>query len=145
MFNKDNATPSNISTNTPSKLDTLLGKNTKLNGDVNFTGILHLDGTVSGSLKGTQNDDILTISESGLVEGKIEVANIVINGTIKGDIIASGKIEVASKANIEGNVYYQNIEMEAGSKINGQLIYQEADNLKAVPKVGSKEELKKSK
>lgn len=139
MFHKDNTNNKNNSNgNTPSKLDTLLGQNTKIKGDINFNGVLHLDGSIVGSLSGNQKDDILTISESGSVEGKIEVANIVINGTIKGDIYASGKIEVASKANIEGNVYYQNIEMEAGSKINGQLIYQEADKPKRITNIEDK-------
>ncbi|VAW32995.1 hypothetical protein MNBD_GAMMA01-2065 [hydrothermal vent metagenome] len=138
MFNKDNTTSNTIATNSSSKEDTLLGKNTKIKGDVNFNGTLHLDGSISGSLLGSQNDDVLIISETGLIEGKIEVANIIINGTIKGDIIASGKIEVASKANIEGNVYYQNIEMEAGSKINGQLIYQDSDKPKKITNIDDK-------
>ncbi len=139
--NKDNK-PQSISTATPSKLDTLLGQNTKLNGDISFNGVFHLDGTVAGSLIGTQKEDILTISETGLVEGKIEVANIVINGTVKGDITSIGKIEVASKANIEGNVFYNNIEMEAGSKINGQLIYQDKDATGNITKLEDKKSKK---
>lgn len=127
MFNNKENNPDNISANSPSKLDTLLGKNTKISGDISFNGVLHLDGAISGSIISSNAEDVLTISEAGLVEGKIEVANVIINGKVKGDITASGKIEVASKANIEGNVYYNNIEMEAGSKINGQLIYQQAD------------------
>ena len=141
MFHKENTTSkksNNNNAHTPSKLDTLLGQNTKINGDINFKGVLHLDGNIVGSLSGTQKEDVLTISELGSVEGKIEVANIVINGSIKGDIYASGKIEVASKANIEGNVYYQNIEMEAGSKINGQLIYQETDKPKKIANIEDK-------
>lgn len=138
MFNKENTPVNNISSNSPSKLDTLLGKNTKINGDINFSGVLVLDGTVIGSLLGSNNDGVLTINESGRVEGKIEVANIIINGTVKGDIIASGKIEVASKASIEGNVYYQNIEMETGSKINGQLIYQEAEKVSKISSIDNK-------
>ncbi|MBL4772363.1 MAG: polymer-forming cytoskeletal protein [Alcanivoracaceae bacterium] len=138
MFNKNEVPTKNIASNSPSKLDTLLGKNSHIKGDISFNGVLHLDGKINGSLIGSQNDDILTISETGLVEGKIEVANIIVNGTVKGDIIASGKIEVASKANIEGNVYYRNIEMEAGSKINGQLIYQEGDKPKKISKIEHK-------
>lgn len=139
MFNnKDNTTTNNISSTTPSKLDTLLGQNTNIKGDIAFKGVLLLDGKVDGSIVGEQNDDVLTISETGMVEGKIEVANIIVNGTVKGDIVASGKIEVASKANIEGNVYYQNIEMEAGSKINGQLIYQAADKPKKISNIDEK-------
>jgi len=140
MFNNkdNNTTPNSISSATPSKLDTLLGQNTNINGDVIFKGVLHLDGKVTGSLIGEQTDDVLTISETGIVAGKIQVANLIVNGTVKGDITASGKIEVASKANIEGNVYYQNIEMETGSKINGQLIYQEADKPRSITKIDDK-------
>jgi cytoskeletal protein CcmA (bactofilin family) len=114
-----------MSNNNSTKAATILGQHTFIKGDINFNGVLHLEGKISGSLKGADNDDTLTISDTGLVEGKIEVSNIVISGTVKGDIISNGKIEVASKANIEGNIYYNNIEMEAGSKINGQLIYQD--------------------
>ncbi len=123
-----------MSNNNSTKLDTLLGQHTVIKGDISFNGVLHLDGKINGSLIGTENDDTLTISETGLIEGKIEVANIVINGTVKGDIISNGKIEVAAKANIEGNIYYHNIEMEAGSKINGQLIYQDENktNIKSI-------------
>ena len=138
MFNKENTPANNISSSSSTKLDTLLGKNTRINGDISFNGVLVLDGTVTGSLLGSNNDGVLTINETGRVEGKIEVANIIINGTVKGDIIATGKIEVASKASIEGNVYYQNIEMETGSKINGQLIYQESDKVKKISSIEDK-------
>ncbi|MCB1604903.1 MAG: polymer-forming cytoskeletal protein [Gammaproteobacteria bacterium] len=141
MFNsKEAVSSSNASSKSSSKLDTLLGKNTQINGDINFNGILHLDGFITGSVKGSQTDDLLTISESGTIEGKIEVANVVVNGKIKGDIIATGKIEIAAKADIQGNIYYQNIEMEAGSKINGQLIYQDSNK---APDNKPKEEKKK--
>jgi cytoskeletal protein CcmA (bactofilin family) len=138
MFNKENTPVNNISSNSSSKLDTILGKNTSITGDVKFSGVLVLDGNVTGSLIGSNKDGVLTINESGRVEGKIEVANIIINGTVKGDIIASGKIEVASKASIEGNIYYQNIEMEAGSKINGQLIYQEGEKVSKISNIENK-------
>ncbi len=145
MFNnKDNNTTQNSisSTTSSSKLDTLLGQNTTINGDIEFNGGLSLDGKIKGSVIGKQNDDVLTISESGSVEGKIEVANLIVNGTVKGDITSTGKIEVASKANIEGNVYYQNIEMETGSKINGQLIYQESDTSNKISKIDEKKSKK---
>lgn len=123
MFNNKEKTT--MSNNNSTKAATLLSQQTVIKGDINFNGVLHLEGKINGSLKGAENDDTLTISETGKVEGKIEVGNIVISGTVNGDIVSSGKIEVASSANIEGNIYYRNIEMEAGSKINGQLIYQD--------------------
>jgi len=145
MFNsKDtNKSPPSSSAKSSSKLDTLLGENTRIKGDINFNGVLHLDGLINGSVLGAEENDVLTISETGEVQGKIEVANIVVNGKIKGDIIASGKIEIASKADIEGNIYYQNIEMEAGSKINGQLIFQDiGKSSPATPKDDNKDKKK---
>ena len=140
MFNSKDNNPSskNISSTAPSKLDTLLGQNTSINGDVGFKGVLHLDGKICGSIVGEHNEDVLIITETGYVEGKIKVANLIINGTVKGDITSIGKIEVASKANIEGNVYYQNIEMETGSKINGQLIFQETEKSNKITKIDEK-------
>ena len=140
MFNNKSDSPSSssITTKSPSQLDTMLGKNTSIKGDISFNGAIILDGSIYGSLKGSELDDVLTISETGVVEGKIEVANIIVNGIVKGDIIASGKIEVASKANIEGNVYYNNIEMETGSKINGQLIYQDGNKSGKISSIDSK-------
>lgn len=140
MFNSknDSSSSGSISTSSKSQLDTMLGKNTTIKGDIEFNGALILDGSIYGCVKGSENDDVLTISETGVVEGKIEVANIIVNGIVKGDIIASGKIEVASKANIEGNVYYHNIEMETGSKINGQLIYQDGNKTGKISNIDSK-------
>lgn len=135
MFNNKDK-KNTMSQNTTSKFDTLLGQHTSINGDLTFSGILHIDGSVNGSLIGQDSEDVLTISETGKIEGKIEVANIVINGTIIGDVYSSGKIEVASKANIQGNIYYKSIEMDAGSRINGQLVFQEAEssNIKSINK-----------
>ncbi|MCF6301485.1 MAG: polymer-forming cytoskeletal protein, partial [Proteobacteria bacterium] len=81
-------------------------------------------GRIEGSLVAESENDVLTISETGSIKGKVKAANMIINGTIEGDITATGKIEVAAHARINGSIYYVNIEMETGSQVNGQLIYQ---------------------
>ena len=132
MFNK----PKNektMSSNQSTNLDTLVGSNTTVNGDITFSGVMHIDGTVEGSIKADSEHDVLTVSETGTIKGKVQAGNLVINGTIEGDITATGKIEVASQARINGNIYYVNIEMEAGSQVNGQLIYQGDDAKKLRP------------
>ncbi len=104
-------------------LDSLVGQGTLVKGDLHFSGVLHIDGTVEGALIAEGDDDVMTISENGRIIGRVQVANVVINGQVEGDIEALGKIEVASHARINGNIYYKNIEMETGAQINGQLIY----------------------
>lgn len=121
MFNHKDKSQSVASTQT--HLDSLIGQGTEVKGDVHFSGVLHVDGTVEGALIATGSEDVITISENGHIVGRIQVANVIVNGQVEGDIEASGKIEVASRARINGNIYYKNIEMETGAQINGQLIY----------------------
>ncbi|WP_395377807.1 polymer-forming cytoskeletal protein [Marinicella sp. W31] len=122
-----------MSSNQTKIFDTMIGGNTTVNGDIGFSGVMHIDGKVEGSIKADSENDVLTISETGTIKGKVQAGNLVINGTVEGDITATGKIEVASQARINGNIYYVNIEMEAGSQVNGQLIYQGDDAQKLRP------------
>jgi cytoskeletal protein CcmA (bactofilin family) len=52
------------------------------------------------------------------------VPNVVLNGTVKGDILAHDRVELGATAKVTGNVYYGLIEMEMGAEINGKLIHE---------------------
>ena len=47
-----------------------------------------------------------------------------LNGTVKGDILAHDRVELGATARVTGNVYYALIEMEMGAEINGKLIHE---------------------
>jgi cytoskeletal protein CcmA (bactofilin family) len=53
------------------------------------------------------------------------VPQIILNGTVNGDVTVSGRIELGASAKVVGNVYYHLIEMAAGAEVNGQLIHEE--------------------
>lgn len=125
MFNKkDNKEKIMANNNQTQNIDTIIGQNTTVKGDLVFSGMMHLLGTVEGSITSTSDNDTLIISETGQLNGSLKTGNLNINGTVEGDITVSGKMEVATKARINGNIFYVNIEMETGSQINGKLIYQ---------------------
>ncbi len=106
------------------KIDTLIGRKSEMLGDVRFTGGLHVDGTVKGNIVADEDASSLqTLSESGIVEGEIRVPNVVLNGTVIGDVHAKQHIELASNARITGNVYYSLIEMAMGAEVNGNLVH----------------------
>lgn len=113
--------------NQSQNIDTIIGQNTTVKGDLIFSGIMHLLGKVEGSITSSSDNDTLIISETGQINGSLKTGNLNINGHVEGDITVSGKMEVASKARINGNIFYVNIEMETGSQINGKLIYQGGD------------------
>lgn len=110
-------------------VDTLIGRQTEILGDVRFSGGLHVDGKIKGKVlaEGGKNAASLSISENGAVEGDVRVPNIVLNGRVTGDVYASERIHLAAKARVNGNVYYKILEMEAGAEINGQLVRESGD------------------
>ncbi|MEO5342408.1 MAG: polymer-forming cytoskeletal protein [Gammaproteobacteria bacterium SHHR-1] len=105
------------------KIDTVIGKGTEVRGDVHFQGGLHVDGRVLGAISAEQDDkSTLVLSELGEIHGDIHVPNAVLNGEVQGDVHASNRVELASKASINGTVYYRFLEMMMGSVVNGQLV-----------------------
>ena len=65
---------------------------------------------------------MVTVSEKGCVEGEIHVSDVIINGKVFGDIYSDKHVELAAKAEIRGNVYYDLIEMVMGSRVDGKLV-----------------------
>jgi len=114
MFTRDSRQP---------RIDTLIGKAARVQGDVEFEGGLHLDGHVSGSVRSRDaGTATLSVSESGSIEGEVEVPNVVLNGRVKGDIRARERLVLGATARVEGNVYYSVIEMTLGAQIMGKLV-----------------------
>lgn len=104
--------------------DTLISKNTSIEGDINFSGGLHVDGKITGTIRADANGDaVVRISDVGEVDGDVMAPHVIINGTVHGDVYASKHIELASKASINGNVYYHLIEMAMGAEVNGNLVH----------------------
>ena len=107
------------------RIDTLVGQGTVINGDLVFAGGLHVDGTIKGNVIAEQGSTaILILSEFGCIEGEVKVPNMVLNGEIVGDVYGSTRVELAPKSRIKGSVYYNLIEMAIGAEVNGGLVHQ---------------------
>jgi cytoskeletal protein CcmA (bactofilin family) len=106
-------------------IDTLVGSNTHINGDLNFSGGCHIDGTVKGNVNAEDHSQSeISISEHGTVEGGVTVPYIIVNGIVQGDVVASQRVELGSTARVIGNIYYNLIRMAIGAEINGKLVHQ---------------------
>ena len=105
--------------------DTLISGKTSVSGDIHFSGGLHVDGRICGKVLAEDGSEaVLRLSEVGEIEGDIVAPHVVINGTVRGDVYASSHLELATKAAIHGNVYYNLIEMAMGASVNGNLVHQ---------------------
>ncbi len=107
------------------RIDSLIGQHTKIKGEISFSGGLHVDGIIEGSIiaRKDQESSVLTLSEQGTIRGDIRVPNVIINGTVQGNVYAEEHTELALNARIIGNVYYNLIEMAMGAEVNGSLIH----------------------
>lgn len=105
-------------------IDTLIGADTRVEGNIFFSGGLRVDGTVIGSVtEPNDSPSTLILSEHGRIEGAITASKIVINGTVSGPVKAGQFIELQTKARITGDVNYNSLEMHTGAVIEGKLVY----------------------
>ena len=110
--------------NSPAKIQTLIGAKTRIDGDVEFSGGLHVDGHINGNVRAeAEPGAILSVSEQGCIEGSVSVASVILNGIVNGDIDAAERVELGPKARVLGNVYYTIIETAIGAQINGKLLH----------------------
>lgn len=98
---------------------TIVAQDAEINGDINFSGILQVDGRITGNIDAEQG--LVRVSEHGRVHGVITAPNVLINGEVTGDVHANEHLELDAKARINGNLYYRFIEMVMGAQISGSL------------------------
>ena len=62
-----------------SKVDTIIGQQTRIEGDVQFAGGLHVDGHIKGNIVAEAGSaSVLTVSENGTVEGDVRVPTVIL-------------------------------------------------------------------
>ncbi|HUL45979.1 MAG TPA: polymer-forming cytoskeletal protein [Steroidobacteraceae bacterium] len=114
MFSRDSRPP---------HIDTLIGKGVRVEGDIDFLGGMHLDGAIAGNVRSNAAPGAtLSVSESGSIEGSVEVPNVILQGQVRGDIHAAERVVLGATARVEGDVYYGVIEMTLGAQITGKLV-----------------------
>ena len=117
-----------------SGVETLIGSQVTIRGDLTFSGGLYVEGTVHGSVVSETGagDAVLTLAERGSIHGEVRAPHVIVNGQLSGDVYASDRIELGASARVHGNLYYKVIEMAAGAVVSGRMIHGDAP--KQLPK-----------
>ena len=106
------------------RIDTLIGAETVITGDIEFSGGLRVDGSIRGNVSETGSaPGTLVLSEHGRIEGAISVSHVVVNGEVVGPVSARAYIELQAKSRVIGDVRYKSLEMHMGAVVEGKLIY----------------------
>ncbi len=101
---------------------TLIEVGTLIKGEIIFDNELFVMGEVEGDLNSDSDLARLIVSKTGKVQGEIRVPNVVVNGTIVGNVRASENLEITGTARIFGDLYYSTIKIQGGSLITGRLV-----------------------
>ena len=109
-------------------IDTLIGPQVTLHGDLVFSGGLYVEGRIHGRIVAEEGAKaVLILAEQGRIEGEVQAPIVVINGELHGDVHAGERVELAARARVLGNVHYKVVEMRAGATLTGRLIHVDAE------------------
>jgi cytoskeletal protein CcmA (bactofilin family) len=109
-----------------SRIDSLIGEGTVVEGNVIFSGGLRIDGRVRGNVAAADDQaSTLVLSERARVDGEIHVSHAVVNGTVVGPVFGTEYVELQAKSNVTGDVHYRTLEIQLGAVVQGRLVHQE--------------------
>lgn len=100
------------------KLDTVIGQGATINGTVKTEGTLRVDGKIEGEITSTGD---LIIGETGVVAANIVAQNVSVAGTVKGNIKASGKLDLLASGKIYGDICVSDLAVSQGATLHGEV------------------------
>jgi cytoskeletal protein CcmA (bactofilin family) len=117
-----------------SRIDSLIGATTRIEGNVFFSGGLRVDGAVRGNVAALPDQPgTLVVSEQARIDGEVSASHIVVNGTIVGPVHAAESLELQAGSRVKGDVHYKSLEIQQGAVVEGRLVHHgAAEQLKGV-------------
>lgn len=94
----------------------IIGKETSLEGDLNTSGNLRVEGKVVGSI---QTKAKVVLGDTSVVKGDIIAQTAEIGGEVHGTIKVSGLLTLKSTAVVNGDIITNKLVFEEGAKFNG--------------------------
>ncbi|PKM83735.1 MAG: cell shape determination protein CcmA [Firmicutes bacterium HGW-Firmicutes-13] len=111
MFKKKN-----MASMASGKVDTLIGKETEMNGSLKASGVVRIDGKYEGNIQ-TEGD--LVIGESAQVQAEIKARNLTLAGRLKGNVEIDNKLEICSTGRLSGDIKVNSLVIEDGGIFEG--------------------------
>ncbi|MEW6523546.1 MAG: polymer-forming cytoskeletal protein [Bacillota bacterium] len=100
----------------PERIDTIVGKDSEFKGVIEVQGALRVEGRVEGEIRGVGD---VTVGEGAVVHARIQGRNVIIAGTVKGDVDASGRLELAPTGRLEGDIAVSTLLIACGATFVG--------------------------
>ena len=106
--------------------ETLIGVGTIVDGNITVSGSLRVDGQVSGNVsEPTGQTSTLIVGEKGHVAGNVRIAKIIVHGLVTGQVYARNFLSLQSKAQVNCDVEYAEVEIHSGAVVQGLLSHRQ--------------------
>jgi cytoskeletal protein CcmA (bactofilin family) len=107
-----------------SRIDSLIGAGTRIEGNLTFSGGLRVDGEIKGNvIASNEQPSTLVVSEQARIDGEIHVSHLVVNGAVNGPVHSAEFLELQDHARVKGDVHYNTLEMHLGAIVEGRLVH----------------------
>lgn len=103
----------------PAEGSTVIGKSVTIRGELSANEDLYLDGDMEGTI--TLSENILTLGPNARVLANVRAKDIVVYGDLKGDLHATGKVEIRGSAVVNGDIYSRRLSIEENASIRGKV------------------------
>ncbi len=98
---------------------TVIGKSVVVRGELSGNEDLFLDGDLEGTI--TLTESRLTIGPNARVVADLTVRDLVVLGNLKGNVRASGRIELRQSAVVSGDIFASRLSIEESAVIKGRV------------------------
>jgi len=99
-------------------INTIIGPNTNLTGDIISGGFTRIDGSIRGSVRAKGR---VVIGERARMKGNVSGTSITIGGVVIGNIVADGHLVILSTAVVIGDIITRRIQADDGCFVNGRV------------------------
>ncbi len=98
------------------KLETIIGNESTVTGELNIKGTLRVDGIIDGDIFA----DWVIVGETGRVHGNVKSRGMVVGGRVEGNIDASEIVELKGKGEVTGEICTVKLAMSEGAVFDGR-------------------------
>ena len=102
-----------------------IGKSLVIKGEVTGSESLYIDGKIEGTINLAGNR--VTVGRNGQVSANITAREIVVLGKVRGNMIASDRVDIRSEGSLTGDVAAQRISIEDGAFFKGGIDIRKPD------------------
>ena len=96
-----------------------IGRSLVIKGEISGSESLYIDGTIEGTINFADNR--VTIGRNGHVSANINAKELVIMGTVNGNVECTDRLDIRSEGSLTGDVVTERISVEDGAIMRGKI------------------------